>query len=433
MDSPIAAAMAPAPVNYDIQAKRKMLLAQQLMKAGEQPTSTEVIDGVAVKQSPLAALARAVQSGIGQYEQGSAYEDLNKDKNDKAILYKNAFDKLQTGDYTGAAGILSQDPDSIDSALKLTSAGIESKKADRDSLALIAALGGKAITTDPSGGMPLTTSGLGMPHSLPTAAGGLPLSPPSNNIPSSSGNPKFDAAMQNGGAQVLQDMGGDPSGNLPPLPNQAPAPAPPPSQTPDASGKPFYQGGAPITKDLPDNTMLVTDKNGQPAAVKNIPNLDAKKSIDTHLSTLSDLIDKLDSGGGVVNNDKNMLQNIAARAGSSEDASVLGVNIPGGQKLGQYAGTKNQTTRDQINQELGRMMFDYMRAAGLTPGMERTVQAQQMVKEATGNLGMSKQALKEGIKRLSMQLGNGGLAQSSANSGAQFQSTPSGVQYRVVQ
>lgn len=66
----------PAPSIFDPQQeldiKRKRAMAEQMMKAGEQPTGTETISGVAVKQSPLAAMARAIQQGVGGYQAGQA-------------------------------------------------------------------------------------------------------------------------------------------------------------------------------------------------------------------------------------------------------------------------------------------------------------------------------------------------------------------------
>jgi len=51
---------------------RRRQLAKILMEQGQQPSGTEVISGYAVKQSPLAGLARALTQGVGAYQGASA-------------------------------------------------------------------------------------------------------------------------------------------------------------------------------------------------------------------------------------------------------------------------------------------------------------------------------------------------------------------------
>lgn len=52
--------------------ERRKKMAEALMVQGQQPQNTEVISGVAVKQSPLAGLAKALTQGVGGYQAGQA-------------------------------------------------------------------------------------------------------------------------------------------------------------------------------------------------------------------------------------------------------------------------------------------------------------------------------------------------------------------------
>lgn len=52
--------------------ERRKKMAEALMVQGQQPQNTEVISGVAVKQSPLAGLAKALTQGVGGYQSGQA-------------------------------------------------------------------------------------------------------------------------------------------------------------------------------------------------------------------------------------------------------------------------------------------------------------------------------------------------------------------------
>lgn len=57
--------------NQDTEIKRRRLLAEQMMKAGQQ-TPNEMVSGIVVKKSPLEGLAKALQTGIGGYQAGQA-------------------------------------------------------------------------------------------------------------------------------------------------------------------------------------------------------------------------------------------------------------------------------------------------------------------------------------------------------------------------
>lgn len=84
----------------EIAVKRKRKLAEQLMKQGEQPQGTEVVSGVAVQQSPWAALARALTQGVGGYMEGQA----DKQESDIAQAKRDRYAQaIQTGNLDALA------------------------------------------------------------------------------------------------------------------------------------------------------------------------------------------------------------------------------------------------------------------------------------------------------------------------------------------
>jgi hypothetical protein len=69
------------PTRSDIDRRKKM--AERLIEQGKQPTQTEMVSGWAVPQSPLAGLAKALQTGIGGYQERKASE-MEQQKADAA-------------------------------------------------------------------------------------------------------------------------------------------------------------------------------------------------------------------------------------------------------------------------------------------------------------------------------------------------------------
>lgn len=57
--------------NQDAEIKRRRMLAEQMMQAGQQ-TPNEMVSGIVVKKSPIEGLAKALQTGIGGYQAGKA-------------------------------------------------------------------------------------------------------------------------------------------------------------------------------------------------------------------------------------------------------------------------------------------------------------------------------------------------------------------------
>lgn len=100
--TPMQVPVSPFDPNADLDVKRKRKLAEILMKQGEQPQGTEVVSGVAVKQSPWAGLARSLTQGLGGYTEGQADKAEAKMQQDKMARMAEAiksgkFDSLAQG------------------------------------------------------------------------------------------------------------------------------------------------------------------------------------------------------------------------------------------------------------------------------------------------------------------------------------------------
>lgn len=74
--------------------ERKRRLAQALIEQGQQPQGTEVVSGYAVKQSPLAGLAKALSIGIGGYEDNQADQMEKKSDQDKNDVWARALSQI---------------------------------------------------------------------------------------------------------------------------------------------------------------------------------------------------------------------------------------------------------------------------------------------------------------------------------------------------
>lgn len=112
----------------ELQVKFRRKMAEAMMKNGEQPQSTEVISGVAVKQSPLAALARALQQGLGGYENAQADEADATIQTNRQKMMADAIGKVGT-DPNGAASMLAQDPTTAPSGMQIALEMMKDKKA----------------------------------------------------------------------------------------------------------------------------------------------------------------------------------------------------------------------------------------------------------------------------------------------------------------
>lgn len=110
----------------EIARRRKM--AERLMKQGEQDGSTQIVSGYAVKKSPLEGLAKALTSGVGQYQETKADEmQTNLDKK-RAELMAQAV-QAYGQDPTAASQILMQDPEMSSEAMKMAMSGMDAQRA----------------------------------------------------------------------------------------------------------------------------------------------------------------------------------------------------------------------------------------------------------------------------------------------------------------
>lgn len=95
----------------DLDVKRKRKLAEALMKQGAQPDHTEVISGVAVKQSPLGAFARAMTQGVAGYQEGQADRQDAQASKDKQQRFADAIGKYQTDPASAAQSLMMGSPE----------------------------------------------------------------------------------------------------------------------------------------------------------------------------------------------------------------------------------------------------------------------------------------------------------------------------------
>lgn len=224
----------------DAEAKRRRRLAQQMMKAGEQPTSTEMVSGMAVKQSPLAALARAVQTGIGSYQENRADQiDAEAAKRRQEMIAQAV--KQYGSNPQAASELLAQDPATSDAALKILS-DIPAQGSMFSGNSIQAQIGNQmkaqgysdqqilqALTMQ---GIPLQDGGYGVYSKVDRvgAPGGVPQGIPSPNpntvqtsdLPESGGGSPFNT--------VLAELQGKPTGMDGQAPASAPVPNPPTPQ-----------------------------------------------------------------------------------------------------------------------------------------------------------------------------------------------------------
>ena len=107
----------------DIEIKRRRKMAEMLQKAGQQPEGTQVVGGMAIPQSGLSTLARAIASGAGQYEESQASNMETEQARNKQKMLADAIAKISGGDYNAAAEIMASNPEMADSAVKIIEMG----------------------------------------------------------------------------------------------------------------------------------------------------------------------------------------------------------------------------------------------------------------------------------------------------------------------
>lgn len=109
----------------EITRRRKM--AERLMKQGEQDGSTQIVSGYAVKKSPLEGLAKALTSGIGQYQETKADTMQTELDKKRAELMAQAVEAYGQ-DPTAASKILMQDPEMSGEAMKMAMSGMDEQR-----------------------------------------------------------------------------------------------------------------------------------------------------------------------------------------------------------------------------------------------------------------------------------------------------------------
>lgn len=162
--------------------------------------------------------------------------------------------------------------------------------------------------------------------------------------------------------------------------------------------------GQPIAMPIPgaikieNGSVITIGPDGKPTNA--IPtNPIARGTIENNINLLSGKLDELKKAGGAVDEGQTYATNMENKILSN----------PWMQSL--QAGNKSQTIRSEMASYIMQTMPDYMQAKGLTPGMERTVQGQEMILQAVGvDPGASVQANKAALANLSRIAGTGDYA-----------------------
>lgn len=111
----------------DAEVKRRRRMAEMMQKQA-QPKGTEVISGVAVYQSPLEHLARAIQGGMGSYNERKADELETAQNKARAEMYQKAMG-IYSQSPEQAAAILMQDPSMAPAAMQMGISGMDKRAA----------------------------------------------------------------------------------------------------------------------------------------------------------------------------------------------------------------------------------------------------------------------------------------------------------------
>lgn len=226
--------------SQEADAKRRRRLAAAAIQQSQQGSNgTEVISGMAVKRSPIESLARALQGGIGAYQENRADQiDAEAAKRRQEMIAQAV--KQYGSNPQGTAEMLAQDPATSDAALKILSdipahgsifsgnsiqaqIGNQMKAQGYSDLQIL-----QALTMQ---GIPLQDGGYGVYSKVDRvgAPGGVPSGTPSPNpapvqtseLPASGGAPFND---------IMASLQGKPTGISGEAPASAPVPNPPTPQ-----------------------------------------------------------------------------------------------------------------------------------------------------------------------------------------------------------
>lgn len=176
-----------------------------------------------------------------------------------------------------------------------------------------------------------------------------------------------------------------------------------------------------------ENGQVITiGPNGVPTSM--VPKSPvAQNAIENSINLLSGKLDQYKNSGNAITETQSPAQNLTNKALSYSIAQPF------------QAGTQGQTIRSEMASIIMQTMPDYMQAKGLTPGMERTVQGQEMILKAIGvDPGQSDEYNRSVLANLSTIAGTGAYAKSfnqgqtptiSSPSDPAFQQLPAGAQF----
>jgi hypothetical protein len=385
--APMQAPVSPFDPNADLDVKRKRKLAEMLMKQGEQPQATEMVGGVAVRQSPVAALARALSQGLGGMAEGQVNKQEAKIKQDQMARMAEAiksgkFDSLAQGSpeeqMLALKARMDQDSEARKFAHELEVAGLKERKEAAD----------KAAAETMTFGNPNATAGMAAAISQPTQTDGVFTGVSSNTPPNLP--PAFNGAIQSPAQAPAQQS----------LEQQA-MPVQDLSQDPQIA----YMKGKPVTDNLKNGNAWARDpKTGQMVQVV-LPNVTAKGKFEDTLKDLQNYLDQYAEAGGAVSPEHNALSNAVDYIAATKGPDWLGGL--GGQTVAKALGTKQQALRDKIDAARSKAAAQYIDAAGLTSGQTNSILEQERFLKALGETSSPFESQQEAIANMSKAYGRG--------------------------
>lgn len=418
---------------------RRQKLAEQLMESGKQPSGTEVVGGYAVKQSPLAGLAKALTQGVGAYQAGVADKLAVEDEAARrsaladALNGKNSAGGVNSGRGLNlASGQAAHDLGASDAVVKaMLDDAARTNEMKNSAAGMIPPTGTNMTFNNPAdsqdmmyvgGGQKPSPQSLGAAMQVPPVEAGVSLPSPDSGyqtphsvyqstpqsltaeemgtLPSGGtvGGAPLSPTMNNKIANAI--AGGD-AGSPPVQMAQAQIPA---MQTmPDNGLRMAMQAGKPVTENLPAGNVLARDANNNTVQMK-VPDIIAKQKLDETLGNLKQYLNELAAKGGVSSPTHNAVSNLIDTLANS-DQEYLG----GGQTVGRLLGTEQQSIRDKIASAKSLAAAQYIPAAGLTSGQTNSIQEQQRFLQALGSLTSPYEAQQSAIENMSKTHGMGGI------------------------
>lgn len=406
----------------ELNVKRRRKMAELLMKSGEQPQGTEMVSGVAVNQSPLAALARAMTQGVAGYQEGQADQQDAAVQTNRQKMMADAIGQLRTNP-NGAAAMLAQDPTTAPSGMQI---GLEMMKDDK-AMALEKYKIAHGVGVGETG---REAAPLQVAHAIQKAIkdGDYDLA---NTIASAAKTVDrgINPYTQQSGAADFPTYG--PPGTLPAASKSPPplTPAAIPGYA-DAVGsiKGTIKGDEQDAKNKSDRTWVPgtaaeTQLEKDQAELKNARNLTSEKKLGeqqpdaTAGSALMDSI--VNQAEGVYNSlDKQKaITNTQNSTADNLSASVRG--SPVGQYLGKKAGTEEQSNRNKLDMLRPALINAIRQSTGMSSkSMDSNNELQFYLKMAT-DPSVDIQANRSALKYLKDTYGVGGaMMQKFGNTGA---------------